>query len=122
MAHSPCRELVYESGGDVLMVHWRVRRLLGAASVFTGGCLVTAGLAFQASPPARGQPPDQVRPAIDEKRPGPRQNQIKPIDFEAVRPDRARLQHESPVCALAFSPDGKWLATGTHSGLVFVWD
>jgi glucose/arabinose dehydrogenase len=33
-----------------------------------------------------------------------------------------RLSHSSPVYALAYSPDGKTLATGTGAGLIQLWD
>src|SRR5262249_27656991 len=33
-----------------------------------------------------------------------------------------RLDHGRPVCASAFSPDGKLLASGTTDGFVYLWD
>jgi WD40 repeat protein len=33
-----------------------------------------------------------------------------------------RLQHEGSVCALAFSPDGTLLATGSHDGKARLWE
>src|SRR5262249_41911097 len=32
------------------------------------------------------------------------------------------LPHVDEACAIAFSPDGKWLATGTVASLVTLWD
>jgi WD40 repeat protein/serine/threonine protein kinase len=40
----------------------------------------------------------------------------------AARCERATLQHRTGVIALAFSPDGKLLATGCHDDSVHLWD
>lgn len=33
-----------------------------------------------------------------------------------------RLRHNSAICSLAYSPDGKTIASGCHDGLVHLWD
>jgi WD40 repeat protein len=33
-----------------------------------------------------------------------------------------RLRHGEPVCTLAFSPDGKEVASGGSDGVIHVWD
>lgn len=43
-------------------------------------------------------------------------------DLENLSRQPMRLEHENGVTALAFSPSGVWLATGTYYGVLRLWD
>ena len=62
------------------------------------------------------QPASEVREKSEAERgPAPRSPVI-------VKPARTLAQHTSNVLALAFSPDGKVLASGSRSDVILLWD
>ena len=49
--------------------------------------------------------------------------QKEPIPSDARNPDRVfRVGHSGAVLALAFSPDGRWLASGGYDKVIIVWN
>ncbi len=49
-------------------------------------------------------------------------NTVRVIDTKTHQTVRALEGHPSPAYAAAWSPDGKWLATGDESARVFIWN
>jgi len=47
----------------------------------------------------------------------------EPLPADARKPDQVlRVGHSQPIEALAFSPDGKWLASGGYDKSIIVWN
>ncbi|HYU30613.1 MAG TPA: WD40 repeat domain-containing protein [Thermoanaerobaculia bacterium] len=49
-------------------------------------------------------------------------NNLSIWDTRTGKPRRPAIPHESAVTSFDFSPDGKWIGTGTEYGLVRIWD
>jgi RNA polymerase sigma factor (sigma-70 family) len=89
---------------------------------------VGAGAAFRAAPPDAPQPPAKEPP------PAARAGEAKGGEEDAAllesplpggafaRLGTSRFRHAAIVAGIAFAPDGKFIATGSHMGTVRLWD
>lgn len=92
---------------------------LAPANLFCGP--IPQGNSQGAAPPSR---PAQAQVALA---PAPIQAgklpSQEPLPSDARKPDQLlRVGHAQPVQALAFSPDGKWLASGGYDKSIIVWN
>src|SRR6267154_5252556 len=73
------------------------------------------------SPP---NPPAQARVMLAPSQvTGAQVPQKEPMPADARNPDRIlRVGHNGSVQALAFSPDGRWLASGGYDKVIIVWN
>jgi WD40 repeat protein len=87
-------------------------RLKLATAVLLAFALAAVGLGYPGAPPASARPPRPDRPAGKKPAPAP-----------ATWPVRATLEgHKDGVYSVAYSRDGKLLATASYDGTVKVWD
>jgi RNA polymerase sigma factor (sigma-70 family) len=97
---------------------------LGPWKMVAAACLVVVAGGFlaraqQKTPPADKPPPVATKKAEVEF--GPVKDQLPLPDGAVARIGSTRLRHAGGIHDVAFSPDGKWVATAGADG-VFVWD
>jgi RNA polymerase sigma factor (sigma-70 family) len=101
---------------DLLLSRFKLLALL-----MLGLCAAGAGVvALGGAPPV----PETPAPAKEAPQPKPKLDADgEPLPAGALaRLGSLRLRHGSPVASVAFSPDGKRLATGSWDNLVRIWD
>jgi WD40 repeat protein len=114
----PGGALLASAGDDQTVRMWNLRAARPVKVVKTSGYVVSA-LAF--SPDGRYLAWGGVR--IHKGEPQPLlESEVFIWDFTEGKKVSALAGHKGAVLALAFSPDGKWLVSGSSDKTVKVWD
>jgi RNA polymerase sigma factor (sigma-70 family) len=98
-------------------------KLRAAAVAVFALCLVGAAAGLLAARPAAPDAPPADKPAAPDAEPRAAADAEAPLPAGALaRLGTSRFRHPHVASSVAFAPDGKWVASGSHLGTIRVWE